>query len=54
MTLYVLTTCSNAAAIWLTSLHESASSVPERSALKPPNEGMTSPPSERSEAMSDR
>ncbi len=37
-------TFSNAAAIWLTSVQLSASSVPVLSAVYPPNEGITSPP----------
>ena len=54
VTSYRVMTSSYAAAIALTSLHESAISVPPWSALQPPNDGITSPPSPRSVAMSDR
>src|SRR5436190_10694552 len=46
-------TDSKAVAIVLTSEHESPISVPPWSALQPPNDGMTSPPIARNEAMSD-
>src|SRR3954452_3625632 len=45
-------TCSYAEAIELTVAHESPISVPPWSADQPPNDGTTSPPSARSEAMS--
>src|SRR5690242_19376933 len=54
VTSYVMTSCSYAAAIWLTSLHESPISVPPWSADQPPSDGMTSPPVARSAWMSDR
>src|SRR3954453_5106370 len=47
-------TSSYAAAMELTSLHESAISVPPWSALHPPREGITSPAAARNEAMSER
>src|SRR5436853_7900865 len=53
LTLYVVIRFSYAAAIALTSLHESAISVPPWSALYPPNDGITSPPIPRRVAMSD-
>src|SRR5258705_524875 len=47
-------TDSYAAAIALTSWHESPISVPPWSALQPPNDGTTSPPIARRAAISDR
>src|SRR4029079_7882555 len=49
-----VTSCSYAAAIELTSAHESPISVPPWSALHPPSDGMMSPPAARRLAMSVR
>ena len=53
VTPYRVITSSYACAIAFTSLHESAISVPAWSALQPPNDGITSPPIMRREAMSE-
>ena len=53
-TSYVVITDSYADAIALTSVHESAISVPPWSALQPPKDGKTSPPIVRRGAMSER
>src|SRR5215468_17988 len=52
VTSYAVARFSYAAAIWLTSLQESPISVPFWSALQPPKDGTTSPPSARNDAMS--
>ena len=51
---YLVITASYAVAIVLTSLQESAISVPPWSALHPPKEGITSPPIDRRVVMSER